>query len=262
MAILEERGLFWWADEAIPEKQFAPESCIPGLLIISDDGQTRLELDGYFPSEHGPMTPMMRHGRLIDKHIQGLLKTSTKRVLLTGLRGDGGKFSSNSVSYERYVAGQCQVSDGLAKLPVTDSFKEILVPLAGFEEWLRLSAIKVTSTKRMVSVKYNRPKNADYSSAEGKLSIHFESAVDSPGAVVETAVSLRQTASVVLRFIKPLALEDLIAQYKLLEDLLLILTGSDYRLDWPWIATGKIPQYRLYFQKSGSNAASPLGPTA
>jgi hypothetical protein len=257
MAILEERGLFWWADEAIPEKQFAPDSCIPGLLVIGDDGQTRLELDGYFPSEHGPMTPMMRGGRLIDKHIQGLLKTSKKRVLLTGLTGDGGQFSTNSMSYERYIAGRCQVANGLAKLPVTDSFNEIIVPLAGFEEWLRLSAIKVTSSKRMVSVKYNRPKNAVYSTAEGKLSIHFESAVDSPGTVVETAVSLRQTASAAFRFIKPLALDELIAHYKLLEDLLLILTGSDHSLDWPWIAASKIPQYRLYFPKSVSQAASP-----
>ena len=62
MAILEERGLFWWADEPVPEKQFAPDSCLAGLLTISDDGQTRLELDGYFPSKHGPMTPIARSG--------------------------------------------------------------------------------------------------------------------------------------------------------------------------------------------------------
>jgi hypothetical protein len=50
MAILEERGLFWSADEPVPEKQFAPDSCLAGLLTIDDDGQTRLDLDGYLPT--------------------------------------------------------------------------------------------------------------------------------------------------------------------------------------------------------------------
>jgi ApeA N-terminal domain 1/Apea-like HEPN len=257
MAILEERGLFWWADAPVPEKQFAPDSCLAGLLTIDDDGQTRLELDGYFPSKHGPMTPMMRYGQAIAKDIQGLLKTSSKRVLLTGLTGNGGSFSTNSMSYERYIAGQCLVADGLAKLPAALAFKELIVPLAGFEEWLRLAAIKVTSSKRMVTVKYKRPTDAVYPTADGKLSIHFESATDSSGAVFGTTLSLKETAAATLGFKKPLALKDIIVQYQLLEDLLLLLTGSDHTLDWPWVAAGRTAQYRLYFPKLGSRAASP-----
>jgi hypothetical protein len=256
MAILEERGLFWWADEAVPENQFAPDSCVAGLLIIGDDGRTRLELDGYFPSEYGPMTPMVRQGQLIDKDIRGLLKTSNKRILLTGLARSGGRFSTNGMSYELYMAAQCLVADGFTKSPVRRAFKEIVVPLAGFEEWLRLNAIKVTSSKRMVSIKYKRPKDAVYRTADGKLSIHFESAGDSSGSVFGMAVSLKETASAALRFTKALALKDLIAQYQLLEDLLLMLTGSDHTLEWPWIVTGKSERYRLYFLKPGSNAAA------
>jgi hypothetical protein len=143
MAILEERGLFWWADKPVPEHQFAPESCIGGLLTIEDDGRTSLELDSYFPSEHGAMTPMMRSGRPIEKDIQGLLKTSNKRVLLIGLTGNGGQTKTNGMSYECYIA---DVKAGAR------TFREIDVPLAGFEEWLRLAAIKVKSSKRMVSV--------------------------------------------------------------------------------------------------------------
>jgi ApeA N-terminal domain 1 len=92
------------------------------------------------------------------------------------------------------------------------TFREIDVPLAGFEEWLRLAAIKVTSSKRMVTVKYKRPKDAIYPSADGKLSIQFESAGDSSGAVFGTALSLKETASAALHFKKPLALNDIIAQ--------------------------------------------------
>lgn len=70
------------------------------------------------------------------------------------------------------------------------------------------------------------------------------------------ALSLKEAASAALRFRKPLALKDLIAQYQLLEDLLLMLTGSNHTLDWPWIAAGKTARYRLYFPKAGSAAAA------
>src|SRR5713101_4820016 len=108
------------------------------------------------------MTPMVRRGQAIAKDIRGLLKASNKRVLLTGLTGNGGQFSTNGMSYERYIVGQCLVIDGFATPPAMLAFKELIVPLAGFEEWLRLAAIKVTSSKRMVTVKYKRPKDAVY----------------------------------------------------------------------------------------------------
>jgi hypothetical protein len=60
-----------------------------------------------------------------------------------------------------------------------------------------------------------------------------------------------------LGFKKPLALKDIIAQYQLFEDLLLLLTGSDHTLDWPWVAAARTAQYRLYFAKLGSKGASP-----
>jgi len=82
------------------------------------------------------------------------------------------------------------------------------------------------------------------------------SAEDSSGNVFGTAVTLKEMASVSLRFSKALVLEDLIAQYQLLEDLLLILTGSDRALEWPWIVARKFEQYRLYFLKRGSIAAA------
>ena len=118
------------------------------------------------------------------------------------------------------------------------------MPLAGFEEWLQLNAVKVTSSNRMVSIKYKRPKDAVYRTGDGKLSIHFESAEEFVGNVFGTAVTLKEMASVSLRFSKALVLEDLIAQYQLLEDLLLILTGSDRALEWPWIVARKFEQYR------------------
>lgn len=249
MAILEERGLFWWADEVVPETQFAPDSCIAGLLVISDDGQTRLELDGYFPGQHGPMTPLMRQTLPIDRDIRGVLKTSNKHVLLTMLRGNGGHVSTNGMSYERYLAGQCLVADGFTKPPTTHAFKEIIIPLVGFEEWLWLAGIKAKSSKRMISVKYKQQKDVVYSTTDGKMSFHFGIEHETSGTVVGVAHSLKETASTTFRFRKLHELKDVILRYRMFEDLLLVLTGSDCTLDWPWVVADKTRQCRLYFQK-------------
>lgn len=99
----------------------------------------------------------------------------------TELVGDGGKFSTNGMSFERYIARQCLVADGFANPPATCAFKEIIVPLTGFEEWLRLTAIKVTSSRRVVSVKYKRPKDAVFPTGDGRLSVYFDIVADLSG---------------------------------------------------------------------------------
>src|SRR5262249_4729137 len=149
MTILEGRGLFWWADDPIPLGQFAPDSCVPGLLRIEDDGDISLELDNYLPTEHGPMSAILRQELPSDKRIRGLLKGAGQHILLDGLIRNGGQMSSNSISYERYVASACLVSEGKA-VPQKLLFKRLIVPLSGYEQWLKLGAIKVTRTRRSV----------------------------------------------------------------------------------------------------------------
>jgi hypothetical protein len=50
---LEQRGLFWWHGEPIPEKNFAPETAVLGLLSIDENGISTLILDGYMPNDGG-----------------------------------------------------------------------------------------------------------------------------------------------------------------------------------------------------------------
>jgi hypothetical protein len=50
--ILEETGYFWWSDVPVPASQFAPEAAVVGRLIIQEDGQSRLELEGVLVLGH------------------------------------------------------------------------------------------------------------------------------------------------------------------------------------------------------------------
>ena len=198
MTILEERGLFWWADEVVPKTKCAPDSCCAGQLVVSDDGRPRVELDGYLPGKHGPIAHATQHGQSIEKEIQGLLKTSNKQVLLTGLVRDGGEFKSNGMSFEHYSAAQCLVTERFADLPTARVFNRIVIPFSGLEAWLRLANIKVTPTKRTISIKYKQPNDAVYPTTDGRLSIHFEDGLESNQKVFRPDVSLKESASATL----------------------------------------------------------------
>src|SRR5690242_15905057 len=90
----DERGYFWWSDDAIPEGCFAPSSGSYGRLTVSDVGAIRLELDGRISTDQDPFRALVNSGRKVGRQISGTLRNSNRSVLLGGVRGDGGKVST------------------------------------------------------------------------------------------------------------------------------------------------------------------------
>jgi hypothetical protein len=90
--------------------------------------------------------------------IQGILKGSNERVLHCNILRTGGRFSSNGISFERYSAEHCllgSTSWGAGKQ--APLFTTQSIPLTGFEEWLRLGAIKVEHALGSVTATYKVP---------------------------------------------------------------------------------------------------------
>ncbi|HZL29733.1 MAG TPA: HEPN domain-containing protein [Pseudolabrys sp.] len=250
MTILEERGLFWWGDEPIPDRQFAPDSSVVGLLKIENDGRISLELDGYLPNKHGPMSAMMQAELPDDKTILGILKGSNKHVLLSNLIGGGGQFTTSGMSYERYIAVDCLIADRtVPDFKNPPRFRKLEIPLDGFEEWLRLGAIKVVRSKRMISANYKWPKESTYRCDNVKMSLAFDISGKASARLFGDEFTIKETASIALQFNAPSTLDYIKSQYLLLEDLFILLTDSDYPLDWPWVSSNKKARYRLYFLK-------------
>jgi hypothetical protein len=191
MGILEERGLFWWADDPIPERQFAPDSCVSGLLRIDDSGSSFLELDGYLPNKHGAIAERELPP---ETCIRGLLKGSARHVSILRLIRDGGQMRTTGISYERYQSSACLLSESgviVGKL----RFKKLSIPLSGYGDWLRLNALKLNKSSRGVSVKYTRPKNARYVLSDGSLLINFELGGTFSGDIFAPEASMKETAS-------------------------------------------------------------------
>jgi hypothetical protein len=107
LTAFEERGLFWWHHEEVPEGYLSPASAVSGLLKIDQDGLIILELDVWLEEDSRHPTSVLSRGddaKLSGKQIEGLLKVSNKRVLLNSLWKHGGRFSTNGMSYEGYGA--------------------------------------------------------------------------------------------------------------------------------------------------------------
>ena len=250
MAVLEGRGLFWWADEAIPEGHFAPHSCVSGMLTIENDGKISLELDSYLPSEHGPMSALLQMPVPEAKKIRGVLKGSGEHVLLTGLTFNGGQTRTNGISFERYAAAECLVCDSdTSSIPENLRFGSLVIPLSGYEEWLGLGSIQELRTSRMVSAKYKRRQKAKYLLTSGSLTLDFDLRSQLSGARRSSEFTMKETSSACLQFAQPQDTEEIKKQYFLLEELLIMLTTTDYALDWPFVGLDKNRRARLYFQK-------------
>jgi hypothetical protein len=244
--ILEERGLFWWQDEPIPDRQYAPNSSVAGLIKIEDDGRITLELDSYLPSEHGPISALTGDRKQLDKCIQGILKGTNRRILLLSVIRSGGRFSSSGISFERFMAVHCLVAEQ-RHADAAPKFDTLEVPLGGFEGWLRLGSIELSKSDTGISAKYTELKEAAYEFEDGELSINFNAETETSGIPGTNTFSLKESASIRLRSKSELSLDDLKSQYGLLEDLFILLTDSDYCLDWPWVSTGDDTKYRFYF---------------
>jgi len=160
LAILEDRGIFWWNDERVPATHFAPDGSVGGRLTIEEDGEIRLDLDDVMPSGRHPLEYLLDKGNPVERNIQGLLATAGHVLLLNAFR-NGTTVRTHNVSKEQYFVQQCLVSDERfkrdGKAPL--SFRSVEVDLAGFEDWMWLQSIRVERRKNTLRARYKSPKD-------------------------------------------------------------------------------------------------------
>jgi len=246
--IFDGRGLFWWADEPVPAHHFAPNSCVPGVLKIDDDGNSLLELDGNLPSEHGAFAPMVERELPPEKGIKGIIKGSNQHVLLLNLIRNGGQMNSDGISYERYFSTNSLLSDSIFR--DFERVKKISVSLSGYEHWLGLNSLKHDIRSDRTTVTYTRPKNILYKLQDGSLAIEFSLGGQFSGDIFAPEARMKETASAVLTYDEHVGVAEARLHYEMLDDLLMLLTGSSYKLDWPTLFDDTGAQARLYFSIS------------
>src|SRR6266446_6956767 len=100
--LVQERGFFWWADQPVPEKHFAPETAVVGELKITMEGRVTLDLYSLLSDQSNPLAAFARPNdpSLSKRRIQGILIDSSRRILLLDLSRRAQRHSFYSVSTE------------------------------------------------------------------------------------------------------------------------------------------------------------------
>jgi ApeA-like protein/HEPN superfamily Apea-like protein len=257
MTVLEERGLFWLSDMAIPDEQFAPEGSIAGLLTNDDDGRIALELDSFFPNEHGPFGVITSQRVPLSKNIFGILKGTNRRVLLAGLLNNGGHTRSNGMSYQSFFAMDCFVGDSTlltVRSPLT--FEALEIELSGFEAWFWPRSIKVSRLEDQIIAEYNRPPSSVYALDGETLEFEFYVTGSIPYSSLADEISMKEEA--LLRFLleRKETLEQLRDRFKYVEDILMLLTDSGYRVKWPIVSLDEKIKAQWYFLRFKDQATA------
>jgi hypothetical protein len=232
--ILQERGLFWWADQPVPSTQFAPDTSVFGELKIDVEGRITLDLDGVISDlkrSLPALTSSIDESELKTRRIRGLLKGSNKRILLCDLSRRGSRFASANVSTEGFRAAHCLVGDQNFPKNLKDLlYSSVDVDLKGFEEWLRLGSIRTKRSKIALQAKYRCPKTIDYFLPNGKFSVVYDLTGPWFGDTRQDKLDVRE--SVLLRF-KPtqrMSFKDVTTYCSLLQELFILITDSNYNL--------------------------------
>jgi hypothetical protein len=253
MAIIEDRGLFWLSDTLVPERQFAPAESIVGTLTVDDDGYVSLELDSYFPDGHGPFGLLNQQNKPLEKDIYGVLRTSNNRVILTGVMPNGGQVKTNGISYQRFLASDCFVGSfdfsADEPRPASDTLE---IDLSGFEDWFWLRSINVVQTDDRISATYDKPPSASYEVDGEKLMFDFGVTGHVPYKLGDE-FSIKQGVTLRFSFGLKESPEKLGVQFRFFEELLILLTDSEYRLPWPRIALDADTKALWYFGRFRPN---------
>lgn len=235
---MEERGRFWWHDEPVPDGCWAPnpENSQIGTLKIDDEGRSILELDGFLPGIASNFHLFLHYQDLLfhRRSIQGVLKGSNKYILLENVQGFGGMSRSSGISYPGYSANRSLISDNIFRQePLL--FQKMEIELKGLEQWLRLGNIKVNSDDpNRISFVYERPEEIRYQLDDGEIMISFRynNVFRFPDSF---RFSLNEYITLSYCPKENKSLEEMEQQFLLLHDLLIILIGSDFELESPYL---------------------------
>jgi len=244
---VQERGHFWWADEVLPERYpNRPASAVTGELKITREGRITLDLDGVLAGQDQllPVNTREEFDAIRARCIRGVLRSRGRGVLLFDLAQTG----------TRVAATQCLISDqpfaGGFEKPV---FSQIDADLKGFEQWLWERALTFKYGKVVSTAKYRKPKPIVYRLQRGRLTLEQYLRGRSEGL---SDITWSEAAFLRFEPDEAIGLEAAVEWHRWFQDLMILLTDSDYRLEWPEVRWGE-HYCTLYFSWLASRAERP-----
>jgi|SRR5271157_3890951 len=261
---LDKKGVFWWFDETVG-KTASIETSVPGSIRVSDEGQINLDLEGSLWYEEATERLRWDEQRWLPhgKRIAGRLGEygDSGYVLLDGLERTDFSLPDDKPGRQSYEAARCFSSHSLfPKNFDLDRFHELRIELLGLDEWLGLDSIRlgykyVDGEDVEVKVSYKNHK-IKYETLAANICVEnlilggsrFVFSSDRPVG----EVNIRQTNWLVYSPTTKCSLGDFQTVYRRIEELIALLLGIYFRLDWPTLvgSDGEFDAwYKFYFYR-------------
>jgi len=260
---LDKRGVFWWFDEATNHNA-SIETSVPGSISISEEGQIKLDLEGPLWCEK---TTELRWKEPLslphEKRIAGRLGEYGEGgyVLLDGLERTDFSLPDDNLAHMSYEAVRCFSSNLLFPNKFDlDGFHELRIELSGLDPWLGLDSIRLGYEHRdeenvEVKVSYKNHKIKYETLAANvcveNLILGASTFFHSPERPV-SEVNIHQTNWLVYSPTTQSNLSDFQTAYRRIEEVIALLLGTYFRLDWPTLVGSDEEAdtwYTLYFYR-------------
>ena len=246
---IEQRGFFWWAGD-LSRKSHSPQTAVPGLLTVTAEGDTSLEVDGALASdnEHADWAKPRTFSPQLS--IVGMLDTAGDYVRLEGLARVDFQITDDSPQRQRFAAETCIKRNHIFPADYDrENYVELRIDLRGLEEWLQLDSLRAErdygvtdGVRELVSYTDHR---FEFSIDEGTVSIESSTSGDSLffvfGDYARRKISFEQSFAIVYRPTLPASVAHLQYVFAKIEQLLSLFLGSYFRLIRPYFVRKEEP---------------------
>jgi len=246
---IEQRGFFWWVGDS-SRPSHSPQTAVPGLLTVTPEGRTSLEVDGALTSddEH----PDWAKPRLFrpELSIVGLLDTAGDYVRLEGVERVDIPSTGVSPRRQSFAAETCIKRNHTFPADYdSGNYAEVRIALKGLEEWLQLDSLRAErdyevpdGERELVSYTNHR---FEFSIDDGMVSIESSTSGGSFfglfGKHARREICFEQTFTIVYRPTFPSSLASLRDVFTQIEQLLALFLGSYFRLNRPYFVRKEEP---------------------
>ncbi len=269
---IDAKGTFWWFG-AEHGHTASRETSIPGTLTISEDGKIQLQLEGALWLENTKVSFGWDESRWLpmDVRIAGCLGNygGDGYVLLCDLLRTDFSVLDDTPDRQSYEAQMCFKNDGAFPASFDlDHFHTVRVELGGLEEWLRLESIDVgyeyrEGNRTEFTVSYNNHE-FEYQTPRAKVSVEnliLGAPVVRLSDALSSEVHIQQTNWLVYTPTEQSLFPELRTAYLRIEEVMALLLGQYFRLDWPQLVAkfGELDDwYKLYFPRGPKCAKLPF----
>ncbi|MGN8060860.1 HEPN domain-containing protein [Ralstonia sp. 22111] len=239
--ILRADGVFRW---------YAPSTAasdnsrgVAGTLEIAVNGISTLSLVGLLLDDSPAETPFVLKRIDAERCIFGVLKDN-RYVFLRRIE-IGGMTLGNSLSHQKYMARDALVFHHLDDWPNLNAVTNLQIGLAALDDWASEPTVVVKKTQRGATVRAQKPKTRTFKLPGKTLRLKTNIRYTAPTDFYLQSATLKQETFLEVEPRQSHSLDSIREEFRLLEDLLLLLADVDVVLPWPTVRYGG--QAALYY---------------